>query len=98
MIYLTKSKLAAIALYFVVNVVVYIRGIEGQLEASLWILGVTIIPILAPSIVAWFASWGFMESLAKDSKQGLAPYLVSFFYWLLLIIVSLFFLMNWSLH
>jgi len=81
-----------------VNVVVYFRGIEGQLELSSFLLGVILLPILFPSIIAWFASWGFIESFAKDFGKGLSPDLVSFFYWLVLIIVSMSFLFNWGLY
>ena len=98
MIYISKSKLCALALFIVVNVVVYFRGIEGQLELSFLLLGAILIPIFFPSVVAWFSSWGLIESLAKDSRKGLSPDLVAFFYWLILIIVSMFFLFNWQVY
>ncbi len=98
MIYISRNKLYALVLYCVVNSVVFIRGVEGQLELSSSVIGVILIPILFPSLVAWLASWGLIESLAKDSKLGLSPDLVSFFYWLLLVIVSMFFLFNWRVY
>lgn len=97
MFYLSKNKLWAIALYCCVNTVVYLRGDINQSQLCLLVLAVALLPIMAPSLVAWFASWGFMESLAKDSKVGLSPSLVSLFYWIVLIIVSLLFLFNISI-
>lgn len=85
-------------LYVVVTTIVYIRGLEGQYEASLLIMGVILLPIMFPSVVAWFASWGFMESMAKDSRAGLSPSLVAFFYWLILLIVSVCFVFNVGIY
>ena len=96
--YLAKNKIYAVLLYFVVNAVVYQRGDKAQLDASLFILAGIILPILIPGVFAWFARWGFMESLAKDSGSEVSPYLVSFFFWLVLIIASTFFLFNLSLY
>lgn len=96
--YLAKNKIYGVGIYLLVNAVVYIRGNKGQLELSLSVLGVILIPILMPRLVAWFASWGFMESLAKDSRSGLPHGFVSFFYWLILIVASMYFLFNWGLY
>jgi len=96
--YLAKNKIYAVLLYFVVNTVVYQRGDKAQLEASLLILAGLILPILIPRVFSWFARWGFMESLAKDSGSVVPPYLVSLFFWLVFIIVATFFLFNLSLY
>jgi len=98
MIYIAKNKICAIIIYLLVNTVVYFRGDNAQLESSLWVLSLILIPILLPRLEAWFASRGYMESLAKDFRLGVSPDLVSFCYWFFLIIASLFFLFNWSLY
>lgn len=98
MIYLDKNKACAIAVYLAVNAWVYLRGIEGQFDVSALVLGAFLIPILMPGLVAWFGSWGFIESLAKDSSAGLSPSVVSFLGWLLLIMASAFFLFNMSVY
>jgi hypothetical protein len=96
--YLAKNKIYAVLLYCVVNAVVYQRGDTAQLEASMSILAGVTLPILIPGVFSWFARWGFMESLAKDSGSVVSPDLVSFFFWLVLIVVSTFFLFNLSLY
>jgi len=98
MIPVAKNKFFAILVYIFVNLVVYFRGVDGQLETSIVVLSGLLFVILTPGIEAWFASWGFMEGLAKDSGSSVSPGLVSLFYWLLFIIASLYFLFNWSLY
>lgn len=97
MIPISKSKFFALAIYLVVNLIVYARGDAQQLQQSLVVLGVFCIPIFLPSLIAWFARWGLMESLARDFGNAVPHSMVSFFYWLLLIIASLCFVFNWSL-
>lgn len=98
MIYIAKNKVIAILVFLFVNAVIYSRGNAEHLEFSLSILGVILVPILFPGIFSFFAGWGFMESLARDSGKGVSPNFVSFFYWLLFIIVSMFVLFKWGLY
>ncbi len=96
--YIAKNKIYAVLLYIIVNAVVYQRGDQAQLDASLLILAVIILPIFIPGVFAWFARWGFMESLAKDSGSAVSPDMVSLFFWLVFIIASTFFVFNLSLY
>ncbi len=98
MIYISRDKFIAILCYCLVNTAVYLRGDNEQLRTSLLILGVILIPIFLSRIYAWFSSWGFMESLARDFGKGVSAGHISFFYWLVFAVVSLFFLFNWRLY
>ena len=95
---MAKNSPVLASIDFVATKIIYLRGDKKQLEASLLVLGIILLPILFSRLIAWFASWGLMESLAKDSRKGVSSNQVSFFYWLVFIIVSMFFLFNWSLY
>lgn len=98
MIYLEKHKLIAIAIYS--SVVSYEWLSNGQEHgiAVAAVLGMFLFIILFEGLFAFLGSFGFMESFASDSRNGLSTNAVSFLGWILFLIACAFFVFNINIH
>ena len=97
MIHLERHKLIALSLYVLVVGFEWMR--EGQEHgiAVAVVLGLFLLIILFEGIIAFFGSFGFMESFASDSRDGLSGSAVSIVGWLLFIIACACFIFNLKL-
>ena len=97
MIHLERHKLIAIAIYILVVLFEWMNnGQEHGTDVAV-VLGMFLLIILFAGIFAFFGSFGFMESFASDSRDGLSTNAVSIVGWLLFLIASAFFVFNLSI-
>jgi len=94
MFYYEKHKLIAIAIYIAVVAFKWINNGQDYGIAVAVVLGMLLTMILFEGIFAFFSSFGFMESFASDSREGLSNSSVSIVGWVLFLIGCAFFVFN----
>ena len=97
MIYFETHKLIATAIYASVVAFEWLNNGQEHGIAVAVVLGMFLSIILFEGIFAFFGSFGFMESFASDSRDGLSNSSVSFLGWILFLIACAFFLFNLSI-
>ena len=95
--YLPKYKVTALVYSVFLILLAYGRGGDTGVEQSAPLVAGALSIVLFSKVFAWLGSWGFMESLARDSGTPLNPKVVAFLGWILLLAVGLFILLSDSL-
>ena len=94
-----KHQFVAVLIFAGVSAYIAIRdGAENEAMGRVIVLFFFLMLIFLYRVVAFFASFGFMEYFASDygSSNPAGPY--AFFFWLLFLIACLFQLFKWSIY
>ncbi len=94
MIHIENHKIKAIALYIIVVLFEWLSGGQKNGTEVVLILSGLLLPILFSEVFAFFSSFGFMESYASDSRDGVSPNTISFLGWILFLLGCTYFLFN----
>ena len=97
MLLLERHKLIAITIYLLVVLYEWMHNGQEHGIAVAAVLGLFLIIILFEGIFAFFGSFGFMESFASDSRDGLSSSAESVLGWVLFLIACTFFVFNISI-
>lgn len=94
----THQRIACLLAAIGVLWVVVRDGWTDLAAARVILIGVCLVPILLYRLIAEWAPFGFMESLASDFRgpHHAGPY--AFAFWLLFLIVLAFQVFDWSLY
>lgn len=92
--YIEKHKLIAITIYILVVLFEWMTEGKDHGIAVAVVLGLFLLIILFERVFAFFGSFGFMESFASDSRDGLSNSAVSVLAWILFLITCTFFVFN----
>jgi len=93
-----KHQFVALLIFAGVSILIFIRdGAGDEALGRVILLFCFLVPLFLYRVVAYFASFGFMEYFASDygSSNPTGPY--AFFFWLLFLIACLFQIFEWSL-
>lgn len=98
MIQIETHKLIAAAIYFCVVIFEWLNNGQDYGIAVAVILGMFLLIIWFEGLFAFLGSFGFMESFASDSRQGLSTNAVSIVGWVMFLIACAFFVFNLKIY